>query len=147
MTTSGQSTPATRGLTKPGTSGVSTPSSSGRSTPANVRLSGDFGCLDGPTPSKQKRLSASLNFEDLVLKEEPLHADEVSSDFEEGEGEVEPVGASQYGDLELVDPEVGGLLIGFAYLPSEVTLPNLVPVRPGLEEVELTPCKYSNFLF
>ena len=124
-----------------------TPGSSGRSTPSSVRGSGDFGALGGPTPGKQKRLSGILNLEDLDIKDEPVDADEISSDFEEVEADDAPAGASQYANPDDVDPEAGGLLLGFAYLPSEVTLPNLVQVRPGLLEVDLTPGEPFCFLF
>ena len=91
-----------------------TPGSSGRSTPSSVRVSGDFGALGGPSPCKQKRLSGILNLEDLDIKDEPVDADEISSDFEEVEADDAPAGASQYANPDDVDPEAGGLLLGFA---------------------------------
>ena len=124
-----------------------TPGSSGRSTPTSVRVSGDFGAYGGPTPGKQKRLSGILNMDDLVIKDEPVDVEEISSDFEEVEADDAPAGASQYANPDDLDPEAGGLLLGFAYLPSEVTLPNLVPVRPGLQEVDLTPGEHISCLF
>ena len=96
----------------------------------------------GPTPNKQKRLSGMLNITDMQIKDEELDADNINSDIDETE-EVDTVGASQYPDDEVFDPEGGGLLFGFAYFPCEVTLPNTTAVRPGLEEVELTPGRQS----
>ena len=104
-----------------------------------------FPCDDsnsGPTPNKQKRLSGMLNITDMQIKDEELDADNINSDIDETE-EVDTVGASQYPDDEVFDPEGGGLLFGFAYFPCEVTLPNTTAVRPGLEEVELTPGRQS----
>ena len=115
-----------------------TPGTSGRSTPSNVRLSGDFESPGGPTPGKQKRLSAELNFVGLDIKLETI--DVGGSDIEE-EVVLDPPGASQYGDMDDVDPEAGGLLLGFAYFPAEVTLPNKVPARAEFVELELTPGK------
>ena len=113
-----------------------TPHSSGQSTPS--RLSGDFDVNGGPTPGKQKRLSTELDVGGLFIKEETV---EIGSDVEEEEQEVdlEPVGASQYADPADLDPDADGLLVGFAYFPAEVTLPNNVPARPDFVELELTP--------
>ena len=110
-------------------------------TTSTMRLSCDDS-TSGPTPNKQKRLSGLLNLTDMQLKDEELDADNINSDIDETE-EVDRVGASQYPDDEVFDPEGGGLLFGFAYFPCEVTLPNTTAVRPGLEEVELTPGRIS----
>ena len=63
------------------------------------------------------------------------------SDSNEEEIEHEPVGASQYHDETEVDHsgDADGLLLGYAYMPSEVTLPNKFRPRKGLVQVELTP--------
>ena len=97
-------------------------------------MSGDFDIHNGPTPGKQKRLSTELNFDGLDIKEE---LNEFGSDLEDGE----PVGASQYADPDDFDPDADGLLLGFAYFPAEVTLPNKVPARHDFVELELTPGK------
>ena len=131
-----------RSLKSPCVTPSVTPSTSGRSTPCNVGLSGDLDSPDGPPPGKQKRLSGVF-FDDLDLKEDLGEAN-VGSDHEGEEViECDVGGASQYADAADVDPNADGLLLGYAYFPSEVTLPNLVPVRDGLVELELTPGKYQ----
>ena len=122
---------------------ASTPGTSGRSTPTLGILSSPDG--DGPR-LKQQRLSGDFEniFKNQTLEESSPKVeveDGLNDDMEEEEQEVEPGGASQYPDEEDVDrgEETDGLLIGYAYLPTEVTLPNKFPAPDDLVRVELTP--------
>ena len=127
------------------TSPDSTPNTSGRSTPTpGPRLASASFATGGDGPKqKQQRLSGDFEkiFESQTTLEDRDLKDEELSDTGEEETEQEPVGASQYQDEAEVDNsgDADGLLLGYAYLPSEVTLPNKFPAREGLVQVELTP--------
>ena len=105
-------------------------------TTSTMRLSCD-NSTSGPTPNKQKRLSGILNITDMQLKDEELDADNINSDIDETE-EVDRVGASQYPDDEVFDPEGGGLLslrgpppCGLLSLRGDITQHDSGPPRVG----------------